>query len=91
MKHTYKNCASEALVRDDEDGLLEWEYGEKAGPRNKVIYTVSVKHLAYPSVRGFGSAYTPIDASRKARIECLRRMEEVMYKIDAWGGYSYAR
>jgi hypothetical protein len=94
MKDAYKYHASTALLRDDEEGLLEWKYEKEdlpCGCAHKSRYTVYVQHLAYPSVRGQGVAYNPIDANRKARMECLRRMEDVLYRIDAWGHYSYAR
>jgi hypothetical protein len=90
MKRDYKGCAYAALQRDDEDGLLEWSYGQETSGK-RIVYTASVRHLAYPSVRGSGRGYTPIDASRQAMAECMRRMEDVAYRINAWGPYSYAR
>jgi hypothetical protein len=92
MKRDYRCCAYEAIQRDDEDGLLEWSYGKETDDSGKrVIYTASVRHLSYPSVRGTGRGPTPIDASRQAMAECMRRMEDVAYRINAWGPYSYAR
>jgi hypothetical protein len=75
---------------DEEDGLIEWSYGtETRGGRT--VYVASVRHLAYPSARGTGRGPTPIDASRRARVAFERSMRDVMYRISAWGPYSYAR
>jgi hypothetical protein len=82
------------LDRDEDAGLLEWSCVEEGVPHGRVHqtrYVASVRHLAYPSVRATATAYTPVDARRQARRELVRRMGDVLYRISAWGPYSYAR
>jgi hypothetical protein len=75
---------------DEDEGMLEWLYGKETRGK-RIVYSASVRHLVYPSVRGTGRGPTPIDASRRAMVEFDRRMKDVVYRIRAWGQYSYAR